>query len=588
MDEDQKDLKTVRAHTLTNGCISPEKYELDDTYRPGKTFHDVHTMAEVARLLESDEGKKIEVDGIFMAANPETQEHGAVRIKNRAQFLEKWKLNARKTNAKRVLESFNGGGYQTGANLVGNDYTPLLGGPFNKQLYLHDYLRMQALAFFASNHDPLAHALLDITVNFTLGRGYRLDSKNKEALAVWRAFEKVNKMDQLMRHIAKGLARDGEVMPWFLPGGQVYQLWQDTEKQIPNPAVIPRVKLIDPSTCWEVITYPEDIDRVVAFQLVYPTQYNLYTAKAGGSTLPSLKFIFQQVPAEQVEHYRVNRAANEKRGRSDLYPAFGYLKRLRDSVEYSVVAMQKASAWAIDTEITGSPQDVQNYLADQQTQKSLAPAGSEFIHSPMIKRQYLSNSHSSASGGSVSAFEWCLSMACMAVGIPVSYVGAHLNGGQNKASALVGTEPVTKKMEARQQDYEWILRSFWDRVMEWAGIEGAECEITFPELISQDRSAKIKDLITAQEVDAIDHEYMSTSIAQELGYTSYDYGATQAKIEKEKTEQAKKDTAGILISPLTQKPAAPAAPSGDEPAPPKSSAVTKDDKAAFKAQQAKR
>jgi hypothetical protein len=89
------------------------------------------------------------------------------------------------------------------------------------------------------------------------------------------------------------------------------------------------------------------------------------------------------------------------------------------------------------------------------------------------------------------------------------------------------------------------------------GLE-ADCEITFPELISQDRSAKIKDLITAQEVGAIDHEYMSTTIAQELGNSTYDYMATQTKITLEKQKQLSKAADSVLISPLTALPTAPA------------------------------
>lgn len=575
--------RELYAETLTQGCINERTYEVDDSFRDGdNTFFGVHTIPELVKHLETN--KDVDFEGIFLTANPKEGEIGAVRM-NRKQFLESWNKNAKKKNFKKVMEGFDGGGSWTSGNLIGNDYTPLLGGPFHKQLYLHDMLRMFALAFHASNHDPIARALLNITVDFTLGRGYRVDSKNKKALAVWRAFERVNKLPELMRFIAHGLARDGEVLPWWLPQGQQFVEWQLKADQLPPDVAIPRVKLIDPSTCWEVITYPEDIDRVIAYQLVYPTQYNLYTAKDGtdGENVRTMKFIMQQVPASQVMHFRVNRAPNEKRGRSDLYPIFGYLKRLRDAVEYSVVAMSKAAAWAIDTTIDGSVTDVQNYVADQKTQRSIAPAGSEFVHSPKIKREYLSN-QATSQGGSVSAFEWCLNMICAAMGIPVSYLGTHLSGGQTKASALVGTEPVTKKFEARQLVYEDILRSMWTRLMDHFGIQDAECEISFPELISQDRSAKIKDLITAQEVDAIDHEYMCTQIAQELGYTSYDYRTAMAKIKIEKAEKLGGDADNVLIAPLSAKATAPAAAApasggkssaSDENTTPKPSKVTK-------------
>jgi hypothetical protein len=564
--------REIWAETLTQGCIDPTTYEFNDSFREGEnTFHGVHTVTEIVRLLESD--KNVEFDGLFLAVDKDGR-RGAVRL-NKEKFLESWKGNGRKRNTKKLYESFNGG-YEGGmgaGNLVGNDYTPLLGGPFHKQLYLHDMLRGFALAFHASNHDPIARALLNITVDFTLGRGYRVDSKNEKAVATWRAFEKANALPEKIRHIAHGLARDGEVMVWWLPNNQSQMQWQLNPGQELPEVMLPRISLIDPSTCWEVITYPESIDRVIAYQLVYPTQYNLYQAKDGGSIVPSSKFIMQQVPAEEVDHFRINRAPNEKRGRSDLYSIFGYLKRLRDTVEYSIVSMAKAAAWAIDTTIEGSPADVQAYLQDQQSKKSIAPAGSEFIHSPKIKREYLSNAAVSSSGGSVSAFEWCLNMICASVQIPVSYLGTHLSGGQTKASALVGTEPVTKKFEARQLVYEEVLRKMWDRVMKSAGLEGAECEITFPELISQDRSAKIKDLILAQEVDAVSHEYMSTSIAQELGNTSYDYEETQAAIKKEKAAKMTDDADSVLISPLTSK--AKVSSGGDS----ESSPVSKDERA---------
>jgi hypothetical protein len=553
---EKNEAQLLQSYTLTQGCIGEKTYEVDDTFRPGaNTFHGVHSVAEVVKLLESD--SKIGFEGLFIATG-EDGEVGAVRL-TKEKFLEAWKKNSKKTGFKKMFESFNGGNFDTGANLVGQDYTPLLGGPFHKQLYLHDMLRMFALAFYASNHDPIAKALINITVDFTLGRGYRVDSKDKTALALWRAFEKVNKLPELMRHMAYGLCRDGEVMPWWMPNGMPFQEWQLSPEQTPPAVALPRVKLMDPSTCWEVITYPEDIDRVVAYQFVYPTQYNLYTAKdanADDQDVRSMKFIFQQIPAAQIDHFRVNRSSNEKRGRSDLYPAFGFLKRLRDTVEYSVIGMAKAAAWAIDTTVDGSPADIQNYLQDQQSKKTISPAGSEFIHSPKIKREYLSND-ASKNGGSVSAFEWCLNMVCAAVQIPVSYLGTHLSGGQTKASAMVGTEPVTKKFEARQQVYERIVQTFWDRLMKMYGLE-ASCEITFPELISQDRSAKIKDLITAQEVGAIDHEYMSTTIAQELGNSTYDYMATQTKITLEKQKQLSKAADSVLISPLTALPTAPA------------------------------
>ena len=48
--------------------------------------------------------------------------------------------------------------------------------------------------------------------------------------------------------------------------------------------------------------------RCVAGALSAPTQYQMFTqADKGGERVPSSKFIYQQIPAEQVLHYRINR-----------------------------------------------------------------------------------------------------------------------------------------------------------------------------------------------------------------------------------------------------------------------------------------
>ena len=70
--------------------------------------------------------------------------------------------------------------------------------------------------------------------------------------------------------------------------------------------LIPRVRLIDPSTVWEILTPPEDINQPIAYQQVFPTQYQIYTGIDKGGVVPSSKFIMQQIPAEEVLHFKIN------------------------------------------------------------------------------------------------------------------------------------------------------------------------------------------------------------------------------------------------------------------------------------------
>lgn len=467
----------------------------------------VHTTPELVALLEQN--KSIEIEGSFIEVKVKTREAKITKFKSREAFLKVFKeSDARlKENDPFLSDGFGGGG-----NAVGDDFAPLMGGPFYKQLYQADYLRMIANCYYAYHHDPLAKATIDITTDFVLGRGLKVDCQNPAALALWDAFAKVNDFNNMIRNVCKESGIYGEVMIWKLPNFQTKITYQLSPGQEPPKGLIPRIRLIDPSAIWEIVTYPEDITRKLYYQYIAPTQYQTYTAPG----IPTTKFIFQQIPADQVMHFKLNCVDNEKRGRSDLFAALGYLKRLRDSVNYSIVSMQKAAAWSIDTTVEGSQTDVDGYADAQQALGTIPPAGSEFVHTAKIKRLYLGNQASKA-GGNSNAFDWCLSMVSAATRIPISYYGTHLSGGQTRASALVSTEPVAKLFESRQLFIEDIVK----QLFEW--LTGEECEVIFPEIISQDSTQKIKNLVIAEQSGFISKKRAATMTAKELNITDYDY-----------------------------------------------------------------
>lgn len=436
---------------------------------------------------------------------------------------------------KRMRESVDA--FATDANfqggLVGSEFVPVLGGPFFKQLYPQDFMRQANAAFWAWNHDPIAHQSVNILRDFTLGRGFRVDSDNASALALWRAFEKVNRIQEMLQSVATELCVNGEVMTWKLPD-QMSQLVQVPSAGQPIPkGIIPRVRLIDTTNIYDIVTWPEDITRPLFYVWMAPTQWQTFTGPTdgGGQTVPGTKFIYQTIPADQMNHYKINSFSNEKRGRSDLFPILGFLKRLRDSVEYSIIGLQKQSAYCIDTTIEGDDGDISNYIAQQQSLGTIHPAGSEFVHTKAVTRKY--EGADSAQIGASPAFEWCFSMCASGFGLPMSYYGTHISGGATRAGAVVATEPVTKRFEMRQQVYESIIHDLWDYVQDWAGegYSGAECEVTFPEIITADKSQKFKDLALVQAEGWISKERAATIAAKELNIADYEYDEEKADID---------------------------------------------------------
>lgn len=549
--------ESVRALKPSDKVLTSEelnKYEPNiDLRETTDDFWKVKTVPEMMELLEKR--ADIDIDARVMGMNKGQPIFGVKMDKK--SFLEAAgstatpNINLREMQyaapTLKFKENFNdsdnasaGFGYGiSNAGLVGSDFVPLLGGPFNHQQYIHDYLQATSQSFFAYHHDPIARLIVNLICDFSLGRSFRLDAVADDhvteqiAQALWDATDKVNDFENMMNQVAKEISIYGEEMVWELPDS-----WSKIEYKIKTgqdspAAFLPRFRLIDPTVIWDIITYPEDITRVLAYQWVAPTQYQIYTKdNKTGTTVPSLKFIYQQIPASQVDHWKINCVSDEKRGRGDMYPVLGYLKRLRDSVNYKVISEQKNSAWSIDTSIDGSQEDIQAYYQSQQQIGTFPPAGSEFIHSMKVKREYLGNNKTG--GGGTETWEWCANMIAAGTGIPISYWGVSSGHGMSRASSMVATEPVVKKFEMRRRVFERILKRVFERTMNRFGIK-AECEITFPEIVVQDRSAKLADLQLAQTNEWFSRERAATLASKEFDINKYDFDTEQDDIKNEQS-----------------------------------------------------
>lgn len=547
--EVKKESSPLASHTIQRKL--PTYEESDHRSQIDQTFADhckPRTVPELVSLMESNPNIQMDARVFFLENGT-----GNARLENlnRDKFIEAFKSN-KKRSFKESVDWFGSG---TGGNVVGGkDFTPLLGGPFNKQLYIYDYLKMHSQCFFAYNHDPILHAAVQIIRDFALGRDWSVnvvesgdEKKDQAALALWKAFEEVNDLRMMMYLACEELSIYGEIFQWWLPNNETRIAYQVAPGQQPPKGLIPRVRLVDPSVIWDIITYPEDIKRVLYYQWIAPTQYQMYSGTDKGKPVPTTKFIYQQIAAKDMDHYKINCRSNEKRGRSDLFPVLGYAKRLRDSVNFSIIGLQKSTAWSIDTTIEGSQEDVDNYVESQKDLGTIPNPGSEFVHTNKITREYLSN-EAAGRGNNSSAFDWCFSMICAGLGIPQQYFGTHLSGGSTRASALVATEPVVKKFEMRRNLIEQILNNMAKRLFKEFKIE-AEIEVTFPELVSQDRSTKLKDLAMAEMQGWISKERAAEIAAKELGIMDFNYNEEKNAIGSDPAPRA------LMTNPLTTPPA---------------------------------
>lgn len=504
-----------------------EKFEFIP-WKEGDSPLTIKTTTDLVRCLESTQGKDIELDCRFYVYDHKERKAKLVEG-NKELFLSTYKGNT-KTRFRESIDEFQYDitDFSSGGSFVGSpDYTPLIGGPFAKTLYYWDFLQQANAAFYAANNDCFGKRALEIMVDFVIGKGFRYDSDDKDALAMWDSFCQVNDMQKMIRNFVREEAIYGEHMFYWLPNKETKINYRPAIGQPIDHGQLPRIRLLDPTTIWEVITDPMDITNVMAYQQVFPTQYQIYTAQGQ----PATKFVYQQLPADAVMHYKINVCDNEKRGRSDLYAALGYMKRMRDLINYEMVRAIKNSAYCQDTEVDGDQTDIDAYIKAINDLGAIPKAGADFVHSTKVKRQYLS---APSNSGSNSPFEIMLSCLAAATGCPVTYFGTHLSQASVRAGAVTATEPVAKRHESRQHHVEDILLDIKDAFFKKIGWKGTVAmEFTFPEIFTQDRSAKLQDLALCRSELWFTEERCAAMAAKEFGITDFD---PEDEIQKVKSE----------------------------------------------------
>lgn len=422
-----------------------------------------------------------------------------------------------------------------GSNGVGNpfdEFTPIMGGPFSHQQYLHDFLDGLAKSFEAWNHSPYAHQIIRLTTCFVLGRGVSFKAKDDDIQKAFSAWWNDNDMDGRLESWSDMLARDGEL--------GVRRFINPFTKQM-------FVRWLDPSTIWEIVTDVEDTESVFYYHQQYPAAYQvLYGAPSGAKFDPnkfqSTKYVVNQIPADEVYHVKINVSPNEKRGRSDIFCILGWLKRHKDFQTGAVLKSIVQSVFAWKNKLAGTQTDVAAFIQAFGTE--VPDFGSLWTENEASTLEPMVADNTAAGKFEAPGIENTLAVGS---GIPKEYLGSSEHS--SRSTAVVGSEPGVKKFQARQL----LLGRFLKRIaQDWAKNEIAsgrikaikltdegllpvdtEIEFIFPEIAIEDRSKKILDLGVAKDEKSISHKRMSESIAKELGFHDYVYEDEQDIIAEE-------------------------------------------------------
>ncbi len=422
----------------------------------------------------------------------------------------------------------------TGQNPMRNidqEYVPLYGGSFNRQLYLFAHWEQTSKCFYERHHSDLAKSAVGIVSDFTLGRGVGWKIGDEDVAAIWQEFWDRNKMDARFRQLCEDLCWAGELMI----------------RKYERPKGFLEIRSLDPGAFNEIVTDPQDVEAVYFYSRSEPQPWQLLSSFRGiNLNIPSTQYVIQQYPPDEIYHVKLNVSATEKWGRSDFFASLGTLKRHRDWTNAVTLRDMLHANLVWDVKVTGDQADVDAYVQDPNNQ-TLPAFGGTFVHNDALTLEATHQDVTPRMGqGSVGLF--LTALFATGQNMPLSYFNASTSGAA-RATALTQGEPWAKKVATRQQVLRNILDHLYQECMERAARAGrinvsvlrtdeADPEWIFPGAYEEDRGSKFRDLLSAREVSAISHQTMATQMAAELEIAEYDYDTEQEEIAVERKRSA--------------------------------------------------
>jgi hypothetical protein len=306
------------------------------------------------------------------------------------------------------------------------EYLPLGWGPYYKQLYQHQFLRMHVQAFEAYNHNPIAKRLVNGMADFVLGRGIDHQCTDIDVGEVWNEFVERTGLYERLWNIYKDGLWSGETM---------FELYADT----PEKGRLD-FRMIDPSTIREIATDPDDMQNIFYYHQEYQEVMQQYLS----SPTPQSRYIIREIPPAHVMHIKFNCSEYEKRGRSYLFPVMGWCKRFKDLANARVVKGQLEAAFVYDVEVNSGDANVENIALKLPDPYK---AGSTFVHNKTVKLTAVASSIKA--NDNQPDVDMLVNIIALGGGQPKELLGV-VSRGSGKSGALLSSEPGTKNFETNQ------------------------------------------------------------------------------------------------------------------------------------------
>lgn len=460
------------------------------------------------------------------------REFGALEGKGRSMTLrESVRDRIATASGERLREDGFFDGYGNTNSAFGQNVAPTQreylprGGPSGQQQTLADRWDMLALSYYAWTTDPIAHRGCEVIADFTLGRGVQVVAKHPAVQRVIDEFFEREQINERLHQIGVSLSRDGNLFARKMPIGDGRM----------------KVRFLPPASIWEIVTDGDDATNVFFFAQRYQTR-----TLTIGNEIPAAqtRWIERTLLASEVQHTKINASETDVFGKSDIYSALAWLKRLRDYFDAVVQAEFSAAAYQYHYKVKGGQADVSR-IASAVSGTRPTP-GEAMVTNDLVDLQAISSGQRGVAGND-STYAALINHVAVAFGLSKDYFG--VTGHSNRASALIATEPAAKRFEDRQDVMEGMLKRLLGSIVDEArkygklvpqGDEDTQVDddfrIIFPTIIKADAATRLAMLRQLQGMGWLSARRAAQEAAGEVELSEYNYDEEIAAIEEETGE----------------------------------------------------
>lgn len=379
-------------------------------------------------------------------------------------------------------------------------FRPVTGNTVDRDLSPVTQDKMQNIAAWLYDSDPIAKRIIDLKRDFLVGEPVIVKAVDEDVDKVVQEFWKdpINNMDLFVPDIARDLGLFGEqAIPAFVNSvnGHVRLGYID-------PCMIEKI-IVNPDNCRESIglttkklgdDYSELTKKDETFIAKWRAGQGVPEAiKSSQRTYkivstnrnPNDQENFEKLEGD-VFYFAINKVTNATRGRSDLLALADWIHNYETFLFNRIERARILNCFLWDVELQGmNPKQIEDWMAKQ----GLPRPGSIRAHNEKVKWTTVSPQlESSDASNEAGMFR---SHIAGGAGIPVHWLGG--GEGLTRATALEMSTPVFKHLKQRQLYLKFILESMVSFVIDRAIVAGVlkkdvnkKFALTFPALSQKD------------------------------------------------------------------------------------------------------